>query len=58
MLYVSSDNLGAHSFAGGQRSFNVDGFCWFSLTDWPVILTIKSCSVQSKTLFIENQGVL
>lgn len=31
VLYVSADNLGAHSVAGFQESFNVDKFCRFCL---------------------------
>ncbi len=31
VLYVSADNLGAHSLAGFQESFNVDKFCRFCL---------------------------
>lgn len=31
VLYVSADNLGAHSLAGFQESFNVDTFCRFCM---------------------------
>lgn len=31
VLYVSADNLGAHSLAGFQESFIVDKFCRFCL---------------------------
>lgn len=31
VLYVSADNLGAHSLAGFHESFNVDKFCRFCL---------------------------
>ena len=31
VIYISSDNLGAHSFAGFEESFNVDKFCRFCL---------------------------
>ena len=31
VIYVSADNLGAHSLAGYQESFNVDKFCRFCL---------------------------
>lgn len=31
LLYVSADNLSAHSLAGYQESFNVDKFCRFCL---------------------------
>lgn len=31
VLYVAADNLGAHSLAGFQESFNVDKFCRFCL---------------------------
>lgn len=31
LLYVSADNLWAHSLAGFQESFNVDKFCRFCL---------------------------
>lgn len=31
VMYVSADNLGAHSLAGYQESFNVEKFCRFCL---------------------------
>lgn len=33
VLYVSADNLGAHSLSGFQESFNVDKFCRFCLAN-------------------------
>ncbi|XP_063763029.1 uncharacterized protein LOC134880193 [Eleginops maclovinus] len=33
VLYVSADNLGAHSLAGYQESFNVEKFCRFCLAN-------------------------
>lgn len=48
VLYISSDNLGAHSLAGFQESFNVDKFCRFCLASRR---DIQSCSVQSKSFF-------
>ena len=49
--YVSSDNLGAHSFAGFQESFNVDKFCRFCLASRS---DIQSCSVQSKSFLLRT----
>ena len=44
VIYISSDNLGAHSFAGFQESFNVDKFCRFCLAGRK---DIQTCSVRS-----------
>ena len=52
VLYVSSDNLGAHAFSGFQESFNVDKFCRFcsaSRSD------IQSCSVQSNSFVLRTK---
>ncbi|XP_034546085.1 uncharacterized protein LOC117817472 isoform X1 [Notolabrus celidotus] len=52
VLYVSSDNLGAHSFAGFQESFNVDKFCRFCLASRS---DIQSCSVQSGSFLLRTK---
>lgn len=52
VLYVSSDNLGAHSFAGFQESFNVDKFCRFCLASRS---DFQSCSVQSKSFLLRTK---
>lgn len=39
VVYVSSDNLGAHSLAGFQESFRVDKFCRFCLASHDAIQT-------------------
>lgn len=52
VLYVSSDNLGAHAFSGFQESFNVDKFCRFcsaSRSD------IQSCSVQRNSFLLRTK---
>lgn len=46
VLFVSSDNLGAHSFAGFQESFNTDKFCRFCLASRS---EIQQFSVQQKS---------
>lgn len=52
VLYVSSDNLGAHSFAGFQESFNVERFCRFCLAGRNEIQTV---SVRSGTFPIRTK---
>lgn len=52
VLYVSSDNLGAHSFAGFLESFNVDKFCRFCLASRS---DIQSCSVQSGSFVLRTK---
>ena len=52
VLNGSSDNLGAHSFAGFQESFNVDKFCHFCLASHS---DIQTCSVQSKSFLLRTK---
>ncbi|XP_049330956.1 uncharacterized protein LOC125799085 isoform X2 [Astyanax mexicanus] len=59
VLYVSSDNLGAHSFAGFQESFSVDKFCRFCLASRS---DIQSTSVRTgcfplRTKILHNEAV-
>lgn len=51
VLYISSDNLGAHSFAGFQESFNVDKFCRFCLASRK---DIQTCSVRSGSFVLRT----
>ncbi|KAK1172491.1 hypothetical protein AOXY_G5082, partial [Acipenser oxyrinchus oxyrinchus] len=50
VLYVSADNLGAHSLAGFQESFNVEKFCRFCLASHKEIQTNAALSA-NKMLF-------
>lgn len=52
VLYTSSDNLGAHSLAGFQESFNVDKFCRFCLASRH---DIQRSSVQSKSFLLRTK---
>lgn len=52
VLYVSSDNLGAHSFAGFQESFSVDKFCRFCLASRS---DIQCCSVQNGSFVLRTK---
>lgn len=49
---LSSDNLGAHSFAGFQEYFIVDKFFHFCLASRS---DIHSCSVQSKSFLLRTK---
>ena len=52
VIYISSDNLGAHSFAGFQESFNVDKFCRFCLASRK---DIQTCSVRSGAFVLRTR---
>lgn len=51
VLYVSADNLGAHSIAGYQESFNVDKFCRFCLAS---LKDIQQHDVRSGTFTLRT----
>lgn len=59
VLYVSSDNLGARSFAGFQESFNVDKFCRFCLASRSDIqrVPVRSGSFSLRTKESYNANV-
>ena len=46
---VSADNLGAHTLAGFQESFNVNNFCRFCLTNQGEIATTAICDFQLRS---------
>lgn len=52
ILYVSADNLGAHSLAGFQECFNGGKFCRFCLADHN---DIQSCQVKSGRFTLRTQ---
>lgn len=52
VVYVSSDNLGAHSFAGFQESFNVEKCCRFCLACQE---DIKTCSVRGGSFVLRTK---
>lgn len=59
VLDVSSDNLGAHYFAGIQESFNIDKFCHFCLASHGDIQTVSviSGAFTLRTKASYNEGV-
>lgn len=52
---VCADNLGAHSLAGFQESFNVDKFCRFCLISHSQIALVKATDFQLRTVEQHNR---
>lgn len=55
VLYVSADNLGAHSLSGFQESFNVEKFCRFCLANR---VDIQQYNVRSVFFSLENTRIV
>lgn len=60
VLYVSADNLGAHSLAGFHESFNVDKFCRFCLASRQAIdiHEVKERVFPLRTVEVHKQDLL
>lgn len=58
-LYVSSDNLGAHSFAGFQESFTVERFSRFYLANCTEIerVSVRTGSFPIRTKLSYNDAI-
>lgn len=57
VFFVCADNLGAHSLAGFQESFNVEHFCRFCFIHRDQINTVEARDCQPRTVEQHNTFV-